>query len=302
MTACLVALLGVCVHAQVPAPTGLRLISVPPQGDHEYFDRWSQVAHVAYALRSQEEINNLGSGGDENPDVRYDPVLDAARLWTRDGRSGISLGDELRMPVDIPEPTGSNEIWMVWDMWISPELEDAYRNHIQDNGGTKFWHIRGSDRAQGNYRDGLWKMAINIRTGGNCQTPCIGRMSTQMAWEHLGSNAVNNEPVAPSSWGDFNMHAGVFMRLFIRWIERLPVGDAVSTFSTWIADENRDPVLTHDEIQIRMPWSDEFGRGYQYIHVLQSWKETMPFDVSIALRNVFVLVNPGSVDGLLVKP
>ena len=288
-----------------PGPAGEHTFPLPPAtGKHPVFEALAPTAHRAHALRSQPELDGRSMGNAKrnpadwvpNPNVLYESEIDAAVMYSRAGDNGLPLTQELKIPVRIEKPTGG-QVWIIaYDLWLGPEISTIYRDVLKENGGTKFFHVRGSDGTNGDYKDGIWKTHLNIRVGPQAPGPEIGFASMQMSAEHIGTNVTDTEPLQPSAWATHPLVPGVWHRFVYRYTEQLPVDEAVSLFDCWLVDESRPATQVHQGLKIRMPWSEAYQQGAHYAQVLQSWKTTMPQDLRVAIRNMLVLRNPSQAD------
>ncbi len=286
-----------------PGPDSEHTFPLPPAtGKHPVFEALAPTAHRAHALRSQPELDGRSMGNAKrhaadwvpNPNVLYESDIDAAVMYSRVGSDGVPLIQQLKIPVRIEKPTGG-QVWIIaYDLWLGPEISTIYRDVLKENGGTKFFHVRGSDGTYGDYKDGIWKTHLNIRV--KDPGPDIGFASMQMSREHVGDNVTNVEPLQPAAWTTHRLIPGVWHRFVYRYTEQLPVDDAVSLFDCWLVDESRPATQVHQGLKVRMPWSEARQQGARYAQVLQAWKTTMPQELRVALRNMLVLKNPSQAD------
>lgn len=220
-----------------------RRSSPDPIGSHLYFETLAARVEckVAYSLRSAEQMAEYRQSNSRPQSINYDPAgdtdprrQDAAKIVVP--ADAVSLPNQLHLP--IPAHDGTS-LFVTWDAWWGKEF--AFANTSTGNykafqfaspAGRIWTEVKSDfDEAHKNYSPAV--ATVIVRSYGDLGTT-------------LGPNVTNRQPLSPQK-AQFAIMPEVWTRY---WVYFKPVGEW-HEFSLWMADENREPVLLIDRLQIK---------------------------------------------------
>jgi hypothetical protein len=215
---------------------------------HAYFDMLSAMPEcmVAYNLRNMDQLLAfMDSTTTKAWDVTYNPAADpdprrqdAAKVLIPAGK--VSLPNNVRLPIP---PVALQSLFVTWDSWMGREFAFsqtgiANYKHFQFTSPLRIWTEVKADFNQAVKVPGAVAM-VEVRAYGSKENG------------QLGPNVTNNHPLSPMA-GEFAVMPEVWTRY---WAYFKLVGEW-HEFSLWMADENRNPVLVLNRLQIKPNYAD----------------------------------------------
>ena len=164
----------------------------------------------------------------------------------------------------------------------------------------KHFRITGRE-ADGRGESTVFKVEVNFSD--EHSFPSFGHNWSKINGEFaVGDNVTRREPLSPNDYEGFFLETGKWVRYWVLFEEN--PGFATDTVSVWIADEDREPHLAIDRLQLELPWNVERQDGVLGVEMRISPKAIRTSGPTHYLywRNLIVLKNPGSIGPLLVKP
>lgn len=210
---------------------------------HAYFDALSSRSDclVAYSLRDADQILEYAQSKYQFQNVTYDPGSDpdprrqdAAKVLIPAGK--VSLPNQVRLP--IPS-VGGDTLLVTWDVWWGKEFryEDT---HIGDYKAFQFASPAGR----------IWTEIQSDFNAAVKRPPAVAMAEVRAYGEikngELGPNVTNEHPLSPML-NQFGIQPETWTRY---WVFFKPAGEW-HEFSFWMADENRDPILINDRLQMK---------------------------------------------------
>jgi hypothetical protein len=336
-----VALLGVVLHAQSPAPpSNLRLVETvepAPPGDgtaHTYFNALTQRQdhQRSYSLRDQRQLVEYGhipSGqrGDINYIWPYDSDprrQDAAKLIIPSDGSGVKSDTNRNSIYQVRVPMGPMELGhsylVTWDAWYGNEWREEisgipahkafqFDGPDRNNGAPKiWWEIHHAYKHVDDYPVSSSEVArLSVRHYASpMQTNPDGVAFGVPAGPNVTSGSTSSTPVTPyRQWN-------VKPERWVRHWQLIEFGmdpqnwrnnPPGTLMSLWVADEDRAPTQIYNRLQVTLypPGIEKF-----WIEFNTSTNEVKPRRPNLVayFRNVVVLKDVGysGVSSLLQRP
>ncbi len=298
-------------------------INPPPIGgeQHDYFNALAPSALYAYSLRDQAEIDRYSCAGSACPNsvVTYSPQTDdyhtpqdAARFEIRGQdhpeRNGVAesdLANQVRLPVPISTTDDGQTYVLTWDFWMGPEFQTENlvdpASGKQQVGSYKAFHLWAHhDRSDGTKRSKFWRFGAEVGKS-NINLPNVARLWNQVTQAEVGPDVVDVEPLSPFT--PYSAQVSTWTRMWVV-ITQHP-GSVDDKVSIWIADEEREPVKTLDNLTVEIPYDafeTNIGISGFTVHFDTSSRRTLGGGRIVGyVRNVLMLQTP-DIEPLLVKP
>jgi hypothetical protein len=281
-----------------PTPTRLRVVDQPPpppplaQG-HAYFEalRARPDLRYAYAMRSQEELDAMRTGGDtagtKRLPVTYDPVMDAALF--RFIASNSSDSQQKILPITV----GPGSLFLTWDF----RFNDAFAYREGHLGTHKAWRIDHGDEAWISMKTDYQSAAATARR------PRRGLAEfyvSSQSRDWLGAGTFREGELLQPRKAEFFIEADTWTRVFFL-LER--IGQPESAVSVWIADETRDPVQLYDKLAYKTLPDGPNNFRHEFDSSRTAANPALnPGEMRHHARNFVVLHNVQGVQALLRRP